>query len=145
MFYRRAMEQTRVGRWGWRRFVRYHLPLILYSMIIIVVSSIPNLKTPELEVIAFDKIAHLFEYAILAYLAFRSTADLVTGSRISLAFLLAAAFVSGFAFFDEWYQAMIPGRFSSGWDVLADLIGALLVLSFFALRRRRISHFRRTP
>jgi VanZ family protein len=132
------MESNSDAKRGWVRFIWYHLPLIIYSAMIIVVSSIPNLRTPELQVIAFDKMAHLFEYALLAYLAFRSFSNLMAVAQVRRAFLLAAVFVSGLAIFDEWFQSMIPGRFSSGWDVLADLIGALLVLSFFAVRRYRL-------
>ncbi len=138
MFYHCSMESNSGSKKGWIRFVWYHLPLIIYSAAIIAVSSIANLRQPELQVIAFDKLAHLFEYALLAYLAFRSFSNLIPVDRARLAFLLAAVFVSGYAIFDEWFQSMIPGRDSSGWDVLADLIGALLVLSFFAVRRYRL-------
>ncbi len=134
------MESNSGNKRGWVRFAQYHLPLIMYSAAIIAVSSIPNLRTPELKVIAFDKLAHLFEYALLAFLAFRSFSNLVPTGRATLAFLMAAIFVSGYAVFDEWFQSMIPGRYSSGWDVLADLIGAILVLSFFAVRRYRLRH-----
>lgn len=132
------MVQTSPNPGGWRHFASYHLPVILYAATIITVSSIPDLHTPQLQVIAFDKLAHLAEYAVFAFLVFRSFTRIPKALNPQYAFWFAAAFVAGFAVFDEFYQQFVPGRFSSGLDILADLVGGILVIAFFELRRRRL-------
>ncbi|MFH1687443.1 MAG: VanZ family protein [bacterium] len=131
------MESTSPNLSGWRHFAWYHSPVILYAAIIIGVSSVPYLRTPQLQVIAFDKLAHLCEYAVFAFLVFRSFTHMPKALNPQYAFLFAAAFVAAFAVFDEFCQQFVPGRFSSGLDIMADLAGGLLVLAFFELRRRR--------
>lgn len=118
-------------------FLRYHLPVILYAAAVLSVSSIANLSTPQVRLIALDKLAHFLEYAVFAYIAFRSFSHL--GRRISLntSYLLTMLFVSLFAVGDEYYQSFVPGRVMDGYDLLMDIVGALLVATFFWLRRRR--------
>jgi VanZ family protein len=136
MFYHPFMQSPAPGR---RRFFVYHLPMILYGAAIIAVSSVPNLRTPQVTDFAFDKAAHFLEYALFGYLTFRSFTHWSWLARGARSCILAALFLTVFAFFDEFYQHLIPGRFASGYDVLADLGGALLVLAFFELRRRRLA------
>lgn len=123
-----AMNNTDTGNSALKKFIYYHLPAILYAGLIISVSSIPNLKSPQIINLHFDKVAHFMEYAILAFLVFRSAINL--GSRFSRnkAFLIAAVFVAVFALFDELYQKTVAGRNSSVGDLLMDLAGAALVL-----------------
>lgn len=123
----------------WRHFLYYHLPMILYGGLIITISSIPDLHTPEVKVIALDKAAHFVEYALFAALTFRSFSNWGWMNQLGRGCIFAALFLTLFAVFDESFQSLIPGRFASGYDVLADLCGALLVLAFFEVRRRRLS------
>jgi len=125
---KKTMSNSSV-RNGWlRKFLIYHLPAILYAGLIIAVSSISNLKTPKIVNLQFDKIAHFIEYALLAFLVFRSAINL--GSKITRnrAFIIASVFVLIFAQFDELYQKMVPGRDASIGDLAVDLLGAALVL-----------------
>ena len=140
MFNHLPMLKSTLPISGRRRFLSYHLPMILFGGAIIAVSSVPDLHTPQVKDIAFDKVAHFIEYAIFAFLTFRSFANwpwMMHGSR---ACIFAALFLTAFASFDEFYQHLIPGRFASVYDVLADLCGALLVLAFFEARRRRMAN-----
>jgi len=121
------------------RFAWYHLPMIIYAAAIITVSSIPYLRTPEVKNFAFDKLAHFCEYAVFAVIVFRSFSNFRRLIPVNRAFLFSVLFVAIFAAFDEYYQHFIPGRFSSAADAAADLTGALLVLAFFELRRRRLA------
>ena len=129
---------------GFRRFLWYHLPALLYAGAIIMVSSIPNLRTPEVRMVALDKLAHFLEYAIFAFLAFRSFAHLGRSISANTAYLLTILFVSVFAVLDEYFQGFIPGRHMDPLDLVMDLFGAVLVATFFWLRRRRLEA-RRTP
>ncbi|NOY88926.1 MAG: hypothetical protein GXO93_05980 [FCB group bacterium] len=117
-----------------KKFIVYHLPTIIYAIVIILVSSIPNLKTPSLRFLAFDKLAHFFEYAIFAFLIFRSFSNLFPSNGISRTFFFSAFFLSVFAFADEYHQRYIPGRFFDYYDLLTDFCGAFLVLIFLSLR-----------
>jgi VanZ family protein len=119
------------------RFLLYHIPAVLYAVAIIVVSSIPDLQPPRVREFGLDKLAHSLEYAILAVLAFRSISRWGRGLASNRTVLLSALFVCLFAIGDETYQNWIPGRFSDVYDVLADLLGALLVLVALEWRRRR--------
>ncbi|MEE8576992.1 MAG: VanZ family protein [candidate division Zixibacteria bacterium] len=119
------------------RFAIYHLPVILYGAAIIAVSSVPNLRSPELRLISLDKLAHFLEYALFAFITFRSFSNLKRKLPLDSAYLLTVFFVSLFAVLDEYYQSYVPGRQSDPADLLVDILGAILVASFFWLRLRR--------
>ena len=118
-------------------FLKYHLPAILYAAAILSVSCIPNLKTPEIRFLAKDKVAHFLEYAIFAFLAFRSFAHLSGRKRIGTVILLTLLLLAGFAVVDELLQGFIPGRHSDILDYAADLAGGSLVAIILWLIRRR--------
>jgi len=121
-----------------KRFLWYHLPALAYAGAIIAISTIPNLRTPEVTGVALDKLAHFIEYAVFAFLAFRAFAHLTPTIRVNSAYLLTILFVSLFALLDEYVQSFIPGRTMDGFDLAMDLLGACLVATFFWLRRRRL-------
>ena len=120
------------------RFLWYHLPVILYAAAILAVSSMTNLSPPQVRLIAIDKLAHFLEYAVFAYITFRSFSHLGKTFSPSLSYLLTILFVSLFAVGDEYFQSFIPGRVMDATDLLTDIFGAFLVTTFFWLRRRRI-------
>ncbi len=111
-----------------RKFLVYHLPVIMYAGLIIAVSSIPNLKAPKIISFQFDKAVHFLEYALLAFLAYRSSTHLTAKITRHKALLLSAIFVAIFATLDELYQRTVPGRHSGLGDLAMDLTGAALVL-----------------
>ncbi len=84
----------------------------------------------------FDKIVHFLEYALLAFLAYRSCTHL--GAKITRhnPLLLSGYFVGGFAILDEIYQLTVPGRDSGMGDLLMDLAGAALVLILLWYREK---------
>jgi VanZ family protein len=118
-------------------FLKYHLPAILYAAAILAVSCIPNLKTPEIRFLTKDKVAHSLEYAIFAFLAFRSFAHLSGCKRSGTVTLLTLLLLAGFAVVDELLQGFIPGRHSDILDYAADLAGGSLVAIILWLIRRR--------
>ena len=120
-------------------FLKYHLPVILYGALVLGVSSIPNLRTPEVKLLASDKIAHFLEYAFFALLAFRSTSHLVTSKSKSLPFVIALLWLAVFAVIDEVLQSFIPGRHSDWLDYVFDQAGAVAVLLLLFWNRYRRS------
>lgn len=123
-----------------RRFVLFHLPVILYSMAVITLSSIPHLKPPPIRLLATDKVLHFIEYGIFALLAFRSFTRIGSVSQVNRALLGSAVFICIFAVLDEYYQRFVPGRHFDVYDILTDVGGAILVLLFLWLRSRRKQH-----
>ena len=119
-----------------RSFFIFHFPLILYAGFVILFSSIPNLGGPKLKFLALDKIAHFVEYAIFAFLTYRSFSQLPFRKPRTV-YLLGFLFLISFAAVDEYYQQYIPGRHSDIWDLLTDLGGASLVLILLAITRRK--------
>lgn len=140
MFGNREVEKVReilIGIHCLRKFIIYHLPAIAYAVGIIALSSIPRLKTPELEFIAVDKVAHFIEYAVFSFLTFRSLSHLDRLVNTNYAFWIAALFLAAFAWLDETYQRLIPGRHAHLADFLTDVLGALLVLLLLWFRSRK--------
>lgn len=85
------------------------------------------------------KLAHLAEYAVLAYFAFRafsrSPKKFFADRWFSISFLL----VFIIALLDEFNQSFLASRTSSLTDVLLDVFGGLTVLTilYFLMRRAR--------
>lgn len=112
------------------RFLRYWLPFLLYSVLILTVSSqshVPGAQHVQ------DKVAHFTEYGIFAFLFWRA---LIHTNRTGphwpkiITIILISA---GFGAFDEFYQSFIPGRFSSVYDWFADVAGILGMITFLGV------------
>ncbi len=119
-------------------FMRYHLPPMLYALLVIGLSSIPNLKTPFLHKYPVDKILHFCEYAVFAGLTFRS---FIRFPWLRTTQTVALAAIGGLALFaagDELYQNFIPGRRPDIRDFSTDLLGAgLVVMIMWSIARRQ--------
>jgi VanZ family protein len=120
-----------------RAFLIYHLPVLAFGALILAVSSIPNLHTPELRFLAADKLAHFLEYALFALLVYRSMRHLAANRHSSVSLVLPIVFLAIFAAGDEYVQKFAPGRYSDPMDFLADMIGGTLVVLVLWVRRRR--------
>lgn len=116
-------------------FIRYHLPLLVYALLVLAVSSLPNLKSPDTGGLPFDKVAHVAEYAVFALLASRSMRRWVKNRVLLWVFTLTAVF----ALVDEYHQQFIPGREFDPLDYVANVAGAVLGLVLVLIIRRRRS------
>ncbi len=119
------------------KFLKYHLPAILYGLLIIILSSIAHFHTPRLRFIGVDKIIHFLEYAIFAVLVYRSFSNISDRLSDRSVFLLSILFLSLFAALDETYQKFIPGRQPDLTDAISDISGSILILILLWLWRRR--------
>lgn len=117
--------------------IYYHLPFVAYAVLIYIVSSVHNLPSPQLAIVPLDKFAHFLEYAVFAALTFRSFSRFVSSDAYQKAAFAAVVFLVGFAVLDEYHQRFVPGRSSDSLDIVADTLGATLVLVLLWLRRRR--------
>lgn len=119
------------------RFFKYHLPVILYAALILVVSSVPNLKTPLVRVPGGDKAIHFLEYGILALLTLRSVRHWKAGMTLKQTAVFAMVLVTVFPVIDEFLQSFIPGRSPEIYDFVADICGAWSFFGVAAWLQRR--------
>jgi hypothetical protein len=84
------------------------------------------------------KAAHLAEYALLGWLAFRAVwLSLVQQSALARVALLALGLAAAVALADEVRQAFLHNRTGSPWDVAIDVSGALLAIGLALAWQRR--------
>jgi VanZ family protein len=118
-------------------FLKFHLPAILYAMLIIGLSSLSHLNLPRVKSIQVDKVLHFIEYAIFAVLVFRSFSHFPRRLSSNIVALLAFLAMAAFALGDETYQSFVPGRHRDPLDYTADLAGAAAVLLILWTIRRK--------
>jgi VanZ family protein len=108
--------------------IGYWLPALLYAGLIFSLSALPHPEKliPTIFEVLGDKTLHAIEYGVLGVLCYRgfryAAGD--RGRRHALGLAILAASLYGLT--DEIHQAFVPNRISSGWDVLADFVGAAL-------------------
>jgi VanZ family protein len=81
-----------------------------------------------------DLLAHAACYGILCLLLARSLVPprVTTWQRV----FLLTALVTAYGITDEFHQLFVPGRFASGWDILADSAGGFLAALLLFWRDR---------
>ena len=130
----------------WRKFaivfalmlrsrIKSYLPAIVWAVLIMAVSSIPNLSTPGLGFSMMDKIVHFAEYFILGLFAAKAVSAFV--NKPLRVFWISSAMASGYGILDEFHQLLIPGRTTEGLDMVADILGSILAAALFARRLQR--------
>ncbi len=119
------------------RVLEYHLPVLLYAACILYLSSVPSVKSPFKLPPGVDKLAHLIEYAIFAWIVFRSFHDLMGAYSTRLVVMIGATFILIFAALDELFQGTIPGRHQDSLDLAMDFVGGVVVLILLGLRTNR--------
>jgi VanZ family protein len=112
---------------------------------ILAVSSIPAHSMPRApELWRWDKLIHALEYALATTLFYRALElSRPARDRRSLIFrvLLCVLLYSGFGVLDELYQSTVPGRDSSVYDVMADILGACFAsIGSAVFYSRRVDH-----
>ncbi len=103
---------------------------MLYTGLIFGFSSLPPSTLPRIQIVHFDKFLHFIEYGILGYLlarAFYSTSKLEY--KNIFCFILAVSFI--IAAGDEIFQSFVPGRNSSVFDLIFDIVGVLCGLTIY--------------
>ena len=119
-------------------FIRYELPLIIWILAMLTLTSIPGRHLPPVGDWGIDKLVHFFEYGLLSLLLFRYLRFRRKLKR-SVTFLVGALFCLLLAAADELHQVPIPGRSGSWRDLVADLlgIGSGLAIVWFAGKENR--------
>lgn len=108
------------------------IPAFLWYTLIWTISSIPAKDIPSVNLICFDKLAHIGIYAVLGLLVIRG----LKGYRLDwTAMLLIYALLVLLASADEFHQTYIPGRSVSPYDQLANVLGLTLGMLAGKLKR----------
>ncbi len=118
-----------------RSNLRYWMPLVLWILSILLVSSIPGSTMSRVGFEVQDKVAHFLEYSILGFLVGRWERNQYGHGWIR-SVVTSLLLGSSIALLDEAYQGWIPGRTPSAMDWLADLAGISLGLAFSLIRYR---------
>ncbi|MEK6816033.1 MAG: VanZ family protein [Nanoarchaeota archaeon] len=113
-------------------FISYWLPTFIYASLIFYLSSMPSLLHPDAapDFTMQDKAYHLIEYFFLSFLILR----LMIYYKVKNKYMYAIALATLYGVMDELHQLFVLGRYFSGWDMLANLIGASLILTIRKLR-----------
>ncbi len=86
-----------------------------------------NLVLPD--IVNIDKLLHSLIYGVLALAGLFFLPRNRRHDRPLYRGLLVVLFCLAYGFSDEIHQVFVPGRFPSGWDILADVTGAILAVS----------------
>ena len=97
-----------------------------YALSLFLLSSIPSQKVPISMPLHADKIAHAIAYAILALLFCRAV-----GTPSITGLVLIAVGCVAYGIFNEFQQSFIPGRDPSGWDAVANAVGASVMTALW--------------
>jgi VanZ family protein len=117
------------------RIARYWWPPLVWAVVILIGTSIPNPQSPPTFDSA-DKLVHFVLYGVLGLLLARAAA---TGGDLSGSMIMRLVALCAIgAALDEWHQRWIPGRSAELGDWVADSTGAgALILGSAALARFR--------
>ena len=96
----------------------------LFLILILIGSSIPGDSVPSFVSLSWDKLLHVLEYSLLGFLEYRA---FYKNLKFSIYYLIIFGLFFGIV--DETLQSFIPGRFSSHYDVIADVIGVICGVS----------------
>ena len=119
------------------------LPLFLWMIVIFTFSSLPGSGIPyepPVWYIIERKGAHVVEYVVLMFLAFRFWSKIFIRDSVERLLLLSGVFSLAYAMTDELHQYFVPFRGANFSDTLIDGAGILFmsaVLFFLNKRKQR--------
>lgn len=117
----------------------YLLLTLAYCAGIWWISSRPDVPESPFAFPGQDKVAHAVIYGGLAGVVYLGLCRSGRYRSPRLLFWVPVAFAFLYGILDEWHQSFVPPREPSAADILADTVGALLVMTLaYALRRRRL-------
>jgi len=129
-----------------KKFILYWLPVIIWAIVIFIFSANPTTRASEIHWQDFvvKKTAHVFIYAILTTLLYRSL--IASGLDTKKSAVLSTIIAILYGFSDEFHQSFTPGREPKLRDVFFDTFGsataAYLILNrlkFFPERIRTLA------
>lgn len=107
-------------------FLRYRLPVYIYAGVIMFYAYTPKPIPPQLNFPNVDKLTHIIEYLVLAYLVLRMIRSVGNkfSNKMNVFFAVYSATLYGGLM--EIYQLFIPFRSCDIYDLTADFAGAII-------------------
>ncbi len=107
------------------RFTWGHLvPVTLVMGLIFFLSNQTGASLPLPHIPNIDKLDHFLIYALLAAASLYAFPAPVRRRRAPFVGVLVILLCTLYGITDEFHQSFVPGRCVSGWDLLADTVGA---------------------
>ena len=126
------------GSMGWISLV------IIYTVMTFLLSSI---RTPSLygpfQVYRIDLLLHAMEYGILAWLMLRAVQSTETVRNWWKWFTIITIYCGAIGGLNELWQSRVPGRFPSLSDMLANIVGTVIVLFIFRIINKKQNKHRK--
>jgi len=110
------------------------IPMVCIMGIIFYLSHQPYDFAELPPLVGVDKLLHIIAYSSLAGTFLYGLQPFIHSSNRSVIAVVIVLFCIIYGISDEFHQSFIPGRFPSIWDVLADGLGALLVVGWWMRR-----------
>ena len=125
-----------------KNFVYYWLPVIIWAGIIFYFSSLPHIPQLIIEIMPETSIWHMIEYAILSILLLRAFINSKNSTFRENAIYLAILIAILYGITDEIHQHFVPGRVFTYFDIIANSVGSLVVLTknFFDRGKLYLKH-----
>lgn len=101
-----------------------------YAVFLLIISILPPMALPKIDIIFFDKITHFLEYFLLAFIAINTS--LVCRKKRPYLFSFSYAF--GVGLIIEGIQLLLPYRSFEFSDILSNGVGCSLGLVLRAVR-----------
>ncbi len=116
--------------WTKKRLFKYWLPVVLWSSVIFMFSSLPTNRTSQIywQDFIVKKTAHIVEYAIFTLLLYRALMESGIEKKKAGIYSIFLAILYGAS--DEFHQSFTPGREPTVRDVIFDTIGAVSIIYY---------------
>ena len=117
-------------------YFKYHFPWQFIMLFIFSISGISSENLPEITFHIWDKLLHFIAFGILGFFLYRSFVHTAVPfiRKYGLRLSIFISIIYGIS--DELHQYFVPGRYCSFYDLVADILGAVV----FILVYRRIRY-----
>ena len=116
------MNVPEAKRSRWKR--KTWLAALVWSAIIVVLSTMPGINLPETlaDLFSWDKLAHAFIYGVQVWLLLR-TAEKPTGGQTAIILLVSVLYGASM---EAIQYAFFPGRYFELLDIAANTVGSII-------------------
>ena len=104
------------------------MPVILWAGVIFYLSSLPQKDIPSVGIPFIDKVAHVVEFGILAFLLHRGLIKSGKKPDAAIVIIIVILTTAFYGVFDEWHQSYSVDRSVEIGDIIADTAGGILYL-----------------
>lgn len=105
---------------------------VVWALLLFTLTSYPKLTTGAPDIIGIDKVAHFVMYFVFALLFMRMRKKI--NPKPQLRYLLFLSVIVPTV--DELHQIPIAGRTFSVWDIVADVMGFLVVFCLYRFLKK---------